>query len=309
MLYVTTREKNDAYTVNRVIVGDYGPDGGVYLPFRMPLFTKEQVDKMAESSFGQIVADILNLFFSSGLTAWDVDSAIGKNPVKVVGLGNRIQCAQLWQNLDGSYKKLESTLAEMICRKASEETRVTSWLKIAIRISMLFATFSQLQIQEDINVGVPADDFALPMAVWYSRQMGLPVGRIICGCRGNDAVWDLLHLGQLKLEKGQEAPCELERLVHATLGTGEAKRFAEIYGRGGSYKVLDTESKILRAGMFAAVISDERIESLVPSVYRTNSYTLAEDSATGYAALMDYRAKTGSNRDTLLLEDAAPKAL
>lgn len=308
MLYVTTREKNDAYTANRTIVNHFGPDGGAYLPFRMPFFTKEQLAEMAGKTFGQNVADMLNLFFSSGLTAWDVDSAIGKNPVKVVSVGNKIQCAQLWQNLDGSYEKLEKILAAMICERAHEEAKVTSWVRIAIRIAVLFASFAQLQLQENVDVSIPVENFALPMAVWYSRKMGLPIGRILCGCCENDSVWDLLHLGEMKIEQESEYR-EVERLVHATLGLGEAKRFADISRRGGSYKLLDTESKALSEGMFASVISQERVESVIPSVYRTNSYTLAQDSATGYAALMDYRAKTGSNRDALLLEDAAPKAL
>lgn len=308
MLYVTTREKNDAYTANRTILDDFGPDGGAYLPFRMPFFTKEQLVEMAGKSFGQNVADMLNLFFSSGLTAWDVDSAIGKNPVKVVSVGNKIQCAQLWQNLDGSYDKLEKILAAMICEKAHEEAKVTSWLRIAIRVAVLFATFAQLQLQENVDVSIPVEDFSLPMAVWYGRNMGLPIGRILCGCCENDSVWDLLHLGEMKMEQESEYR-EVERLVHATLGLGEAKRFADISRRGGSYKLLDTESKALSEGMFASVISQERVKSVIPSVYRTNSYTLDQDSATGYAALMDYRAKTGSNRDALLLEDAAPKAL
>lgn len=309
MLYVTTREKNDAYTANRTLISDFGPDGGVYLPFRMPIFSKEQLSLMSENSFGQNVADILNLFFTSGLTAWDVDSAIGKNPIKLVSVGNKIQCLQLWQNLDGSYAKLEKTLADMICAKAGEEGRITPWLKIAIRIGVLFATFAQLKPEEDINVSVPADDFALPMAVWYSRNMGLPIGRIICGCSANSAIWDLLHLGEMKLEKGHSPSGDVERLVYATLGLGEAKRFAEIAGQGGSYKLLETDANLLSTGMFAAVVSQDRVESVIPSVYNTSSYTLAKDSAVGYAALMDYRAKTGSNRRALLLEDAAPKAL
>ena len=138
--------------------------------------------------------------------------------------------------------------------------------------------------------------------------MGLPIGRTICGCCENDGVWDLLHLGQMRMEKGQEAACEVERLVYATLGLGEARRFAEVAGQGSSYKLLDVDAKTLSAGMFASVISQERMESVVPSVFRTSSYTLAQDSATGYAALMDYRAKTGSNRAAQLLEDSAPKA-
>ena len=307
MLYVTTRSKFDTYTANRTILSDTSPDGGAYLPFRMPVFTVEQLAEMAEKSFGQIVADMLNLFFSSRLTAWDIDSAIGKNPVKLVSVGNKIQCVQLWQNLDGSYDKLEKTLAEMICTRAGEQPKVTSWLRIAIRIGVLFATFAQLQPQEDINISVPADDFSLPMAVWYGRRMGLPIGRIICGCQENGGIWDLIHLGQMKLDDAKAA-ADVERLVYATLGLGEAKRFADTLARGGNYKLLDAEAKALSDGMFAAVSSQERIDAVIPSVYHTSAYTLARDSAVSYAALMDYRAKTGSNRDALLLEDAAPKA-
>ena len=309
MLYVTTREKFDAYTAARALSGNVGPDGGAYCPFQMPCFTRDQITAMGKNTFGQNVADMLNLFFSCKLTAWDVDSSIGKNPVKVASIGNRIRCAQLWQNLDGSYEKLEKTLVGKVCAGAGVDILITSWLRIAVRIAVLFALFSQLQPQEDLNVSVPADDFSLPMAVWYCRKMGLPIGRIICGCQEDGSVWELLHLGEMKTDDDESLNREVERLVFGALGLEEAKRFAKIVQNCGSYKLLSAEAEKLSAGMFGAVISTQRVESVIPSVYRTNSYTLAQDSATGYAALMDYRAKTGSNREALLLEDAAPKAV
>ena len=309
MLYVTTREKNDAYTAARTLAGDVGPDGGAYLPFRMPLFSQDQLAKMGENSFGQNVADMLNLFFSCGLTAWDIDSAIGKNPVKLASVGNRIACAQLWQNLDGSYAKLEVALGAKVCEPAVGTLNMTSWLRIAIRIAVLFGVFAQLQPKDTINVSVPSDDFALPMAVWYSRCMGLPIGRIICGCHRVGSVWELLHLGEMKTDSNSDFNREVERLVFSTLGREDCKRFADITQNQGIYKLLPADSEKLSYGMFGAVISDERIDSVIPSVYRTNAYLLSEDSAVAYSALMDYRAKTGSNRDALLLEDAAPAAL
>ena len=309
MLYVTTREKFDAYTAARTLAGHVGPDGGAYLPFRMPLFSREELAKMGENSFGQNMADMLNLFFSCGLTAWDIDSAIGKNPVKIAAVGNRISCAQLWQNLDGSYEKLEKVLGAKVCQPAVGAVNMTSWLRIAIRVAVLFGVFAQLRPQDAINVSVPSDDFTLPMAVWYSRCMGLPIGRIICGCRSAGSVWELLHLGEMKTDGYTALNREVERLVFATLGREESKRFAAVCDNKGIYKLLPVDSEKLSSGMFGAVISDERIASVIPSVYRTNAYLLAEDSATAYSALMDYRAKTGSNRDALLLEDAAPTAL
>lgn len=309
MLYVTTREKFDAFTAPRTLSADCGPDGGVFVPFRMPVFTPEDIASLRQRSFGQNVAGILNLFFSCRLTGWDVDTCVGKNPVRISTVGNNIQCAQLWKNLDGSYQKLEKALAAKVCGEEAENVQLTSWLRIAIRIAVLFGVFGQLETSssESVNVSVPADDFLLPMAVWYGRKMGLPIGKIICACHATGDIWELLHIGEMKTD-GDAALCrEVERLIFDTLGIGEAIRFAAIAERKGLYKLLPVEAEKVSAGMFSAVVSQERLGSVIPSVFRTNAYVLAEDSAVSYAALMDYRARTGSNRAALLLEDSSPE--
>ena len=41
MLYVTTRNNRDAFTAQRVLTENRGPEGGLFLPFREPLFSEE----------------------------------------------------------------------------------------------------------------------------------------------------------------------------------------------------------------------------------------------------------------------------
>ena len=84
MLYVTTRNKHDAYTAHRTQLSDRAPDGGLYLPFRMVTWERQQVLALADKTFGQCVAETLNQFFACRLTGWDVDFSIGRNPVSVV---------------------------------------------------------------------------------------------------------------------------------------------------------------------------------------------------------------------------------
>ena len=67
MLYVTTRGTQDAFTAYRTMNQDRGPDGGLFVPMRMPQPEQRDVRSLAEQSFGQNVADILNLFFNSFL--------------------------------------------------------------------------------------------------------------------------------------------------------------------------------------------------------------------------------------------------
>ena len=48
MLYVTTRNNRDAYTAQRVLRENRGPDGGLYVPFREPVFSREEIDALKE---------------------------------------------------------------------------------------------------------------------------------------------------------------------------------------------------------------------------------------------------------------------
>ena len=172
----------------------------------------------------------------------------------------------------------------------------------------MFGIFSQLfrsdelQKEQCVDIAVPAGDFSLPMALWYSRRMGLPIANIICTCSDNDPVWDLVQFGELR---GLAACPELERLIYGTLGIDEVIRCLS----GGVLTLQPEALNALRNGIFAAVVSRDRMESVIHSVYRTGSYILDQDAACGYGGLMDFRAKSGESRVALLLADNYPADL
>jgi len=150
MLYVTTRDKFDTYTVHRANQSDRGPDGGLYLPFRLPILGKEELLALKEQTLCQSVAQILNLFFGTQLTAWDVELAGGKNPVKLVPMSHRILLAETWHNHDLDFAQMECRLAGRICGKEDGAQKPTSWLDIAIRIAVLFGIYGELLAAEAV---------------------------------------------------------------------------------------------------------------------------------------------------------------
>ena len=309
MLYVTTRNQYDAYTAHRTLLADHGQDGALYVPFRMVTLDRQQILNLAEKSFGQRVAETLNRFYSCGLTGWDVEFCVGRYPAKMVDMGQRITAAQQWQNQAWDYSWAEQALARKICGDLAVE-HPSAWLRIAIRVAFLTAVFGEMIAQgmtdpeHPVDVAVPAGDFSIPMSVWYARQMGLPVANIICGCEENSPVWDLLQQGSVKIDGAM--PVHLEQLVCETLGHKEASRYADICSNNGSYNLLPVDAEKLSAGIFAAVISTDRVSSVISNVNRTTSQILSADSAVGYAGLQDFRAKTGENRPALLLAERSP---
>lgn len=313
MLYATTRSKTDTYTSYRTLHEDRAQDGGFFLPFKLPKLDADQIASLKKQSFGETVAEILNLFFSAGLSGWDVDCAIGKTASKPIFMNQRVILVQLWNNPEGNYRYIFEKLYSKLVN--GECSVPTNWAKIAIRISVLFGIYGQLS-SECFDISVASGDFSLPMAAWYARQMGLPIDTIVCACNENSAPWDFIHRGEMNTgvsvvhtlmpELDISNPAELERLIFCALGYEQAAKYVEVSSRKGLYQIRPDMAKSINQGMFVSVVGKERIETVINSVYRTNQYILDAITAVAYGGLQDYRAKTGESNPTVLLCDRIP---
>ena len=315
MLYVSTRNKTDSFTAFRALMEDHTPDGGLFVPFRLPVYDENALNELKKGTFSDNVAQLLNLFFSAGLTGWDVEFCAGRYPAKVHTMPHRMWMAELWHNLDSAYTALEKSLY----KKLSGADRVPSnWAKIAIRVAVLFGLYPELSAAEgeSFDIAVAVGDFTAPMAAWYARKMGLPVGMIICGCNKNGAAWDLLHRGEYNTaapiratqlpELDVSASEGLERLVYETFGTDKSCVYRDICAQKGAYLLLGEDLNAFNKGLFVSVVSDQRAMETVNSLWRTNAYVADPYTALICAALQDYRAKTGESRMTLVLAERSP---
>lgn len=322
MLYATTRGKHDVVTAFKTIHTDCYTDGGLFVPFRMPKLSKERMEALAVTSPAQIIADVLNEFFSVSLTAWDVEYALGRSPLKTTAIGRGLIAAELWHNTGADVSWAVQRLSDRI-RGGDRRIAPTNWMEIAVRVAFVFASYGNLlstgsvRSHRLIDVAVTTSDFAMPMAVWYARQMGLPIGNIICGCNANGGVWDLLNRGEFSTgdilthtctpKADVVVPRNLERLVCATLGVEETRRYLFCCSRGRNYVLSEDLLQRLSQGLFAAVISDSRVESVIPGVWQTCGHILSPYGALAYGSLQDYRSMTGHTRTALLIEERSPQ--
>ena len=311
MLYVTTRDNKDAHTAYRTLCSATGPDGGLYIPFRPVKFSYEDILTLKDNSFSKCVADVLNLFFSARLDAWDVECCIGRYPVKLVPMSHKIIVAETWNNPDWDLSRAVRNLRSRILGSADTNGCPTGWTWIAVRIAVLFGLFGEMfragsiNPRKRIDLAVSAGDFTAPMAAWYAREMGLPIGRIIFACDGYNTIWDLLHHGEI--QTGPEiTPADLERLIYAKLGADESLRYVNTASTGMLYTISDEQAEALSEGLFCAVVSRKRVESVIRSIYRTNTYLLSPNSALAYGGLQDYRATNNETGYAMILTEQGP---
>lgn len=321
MLYATTRGSRDVVTAHKTIHQDCHTDGGLFVPFRMPTVNPEEILRLAERSYCENVASILNTFFACRLNGYDVELALGNNPMNLKRLSSRLTVMELWHNPGGCTDQSVRAISDLIRWEGKGEA-ASNWVNIAVRVAFLFAAYGSLLAQRCVQMDIPLDiavttgDFATPMACWYARQMGLPIGNIICGCNVNGSVWELLHRGEFDSDdvsvttktpdEDVAVPRNLERLIFGTLGERENLRYLQRCRAGSIYIPPEEQQESLRKGMFAAVISDSRLSIIIPGVYRNCGYVLSPYAALAFGSLQDYRATTGENRLALLIADRSP---
>ena len=322
MLYVTTRNNQDVYTAHRALREGRGPDGGLYVPFRDPVFSQEDICGLREKTFNRCVADVLNVLFQTRLTSWDVDFVIGRYAVRLQMLGKRLIVSEGWHNLESDFSRVVKNLSALLQGEKSADIVPGGWAEVGIRVAVLFGIFGELMREgltegnQKIDISVVSGDFSAPMSAWYARKWGLPIGNIVCACNENSNLWDFICHGTLRcgdVALSTDMPVSdvivpegLERLIHACGGTEETARYLDAVRKGGNYYAEDVLLHRLRKGLYVTVSSRSRMTSTIPTVFGTHSYVLSPYAALAYAGLQDYRARTGESRTALLLQERSP---
>lgn len=317
MLYVTTRSDNDPKTAYHALTETRAEDGGLYLPMGQKRLSQEEIAALKEKSFGEAVAEILNRFFSTHLTGWDVEFAIGRYPVRLQTMSHRMILTETWHNPDWDFSRMIGELCSLL---TGDQTALPGeWGVIAIRIAVLFGVFAELlrsgELTEDtsVDISVTSGDLSGPMAAVYAREMGLPIANVVVCCNENCGVWDLVSKGELRTglqplktalpECDHVLPDAMERLIHFCGGEAAVGEYLHRVGQGGVYFPDEETCGAIRACLQVSVISSKRILMSLKNIYKTTGKVLGPYAALTWCGLMDYRARTGESRLSLVLSE------
>lgn len=321
MLYASTRSKVETYTAQRTLWTKRAGDGGFFVPMKLPQFKRTEIIRLKNRTAEDNIALILNKFFQTEFSGKDVQFAIGREYYRLAEISHKMILGELWHNADGEIDNVIRLLTKRVAVE-QRDAEPGEWPGIVIRIALLFGLFGELSDKGMVNtiypmdVAVPAGDFSWPMAAWYARKMGLPIGTIICCCNENDGVRELFHRGQIRLDSvsvqtitprcDDAAPAGIERVIYTILGREEVAEYLRALEKGGTYAVNPEQKRLLSEGMYVAVNSGKRLSQVIPNAYRTFGHVLCPYGAMVYTGVMDYQSITGKYNKVLMLCDYSP---
>ena len=175
----------------------------------------------------------------------------------------------------------------------------------------------EIKNKEVINVVVPTGNFGNILAAFYAKNMGLPIGKLICASNENKVLYDFFTTGTYDRNREfvlTSSPSmdilissNLERLIYRIAGNNSEKNqsLMKDLQENGSYEIT-AEMKEQLLDFYGNYASEEETASIIREVYREHNYIV--DTHTGVAAAVykKYQEETGDTAKTVIASTASP---
>lgn len=175
----------------------------------------------------------------------------------------------------------------------------------------------KLEPGEKINVTVPTGNFGNILAAFYAKNMGLPIGRLICASNENKVLYDFLRTGTYDRNREfvlTSSPSmdilissNLERLIYRIAGNDTDKdreMMAALTGQG-KYEITE-EMKAALSDFYGAYANEEETAAEIKRLYESCGYVIDTHTAVASAVYQKYIKETGDETKTVIASTASP---
>lgn len=175
----------------------------------------------------------------------------------------------------------------------------------------------ELREGEKMNVIVPTGNFGNILAAYYAKQMGLPVGKLICASNDNKVLYDFFRTGTYDRNRPfilTTSPSmdilissNLERLLYRIAGE-DAEKTTELMGLLGTegiYEITD-DMKDQLADFRGYYATEQETAEVIGRVYEDSGYVMDTHTAVAACAFEKYREDTADDTRTVIASTASP---
>ena len=174
-----------------------------------------------------------------------------------------------------------------------------NWGRLVPQIVYYFAAYAQLLKAGKIAFGdkvdfcVPTGNFGDILAGYYAKQMGLPVGKLVCASNENNVLTDLLTTGTYTAKRQffkTTSPSmdilvssNLERLLyHVTGSDTEVAALMKSLAETGSYTVRPETLRTIQESFACGWSSEEQVAGEIRARYEQDGYLCDTHTAVAF---------------------------
>ncbi len=216
--------------------------------------------------------------------------------------------------------ELGKKLAEKGIRLSSANS--INWGRLVPQVVYYFSAYADLltagriKLGDEVNFAVPTGNFGNILAGWYAKQMGLPVGRLVCASNANNVLTDFLRTGRYDRKRDFYKTItpsmdilissNLERLLyHMTGDTAKVASWMKELAETGTYDVGGLLGEIQET-FWADWADDAATKKCIHDVFAREGYVLDTHTAVAYIVSERYRKETGDDRPMVVVSTASP---
>lgn len=170
---------------------------------------------------------------------------------------------------------------------------------------------------EKINVVVPTGNFGNILAAFYAKNMGLPIGKLICASNDNKVLYDFFTTGTY--DKNREfvltnspsmdilISSNLERLIYRIAGN-DAQKNAELMkslNGAGRYEITEAMKTGL-SDFYGNFATQEECAAKIKALYENTGYVIDTHTAVAAVVYDKYKADTADAAKTVIASTASP---
>lgn len=198
-----------------------------------------------------------------------------------------------------------------------------NWGRLLPQIVYYFSAYCDFGASGRISCGdtldfvVPTGNFGNILACWYAKNMGLPVGKLICASNQNNVLADFFERGvydrnrtfytTISPSMDILVSSNLERLLYSVCKSdAEVAGYMAELSKTGAYEVSDAVKSVINEHFVGGYCSDADTKAVIGSVYGENGYLMDTHTAVAYKKLGDYRKETGKTVPAVVVSTASP---
>lgn len=199
-----------------------------------------------------------------------------------------------------------------------------NWGRVLPQIVYYISAYCDLLAQgavtegEPVNFCVPTGNFGNILSAFYAKEMGLPIGRLLCASNSNNVLTDFIATGKYDRNRpfyNTVSPSmdilissNLERLLYLLSG-GDDKLVAgymKELSDTGCYQVSEEMHKKIQSVFVGGFSSEAETEATIGKMMDEHKYLIDTHTAVAFHVLEQYRKETGDQTKTVVASTASP---